>query len=131
MLGDPISPDLARAIFATLTLDGAKKLNLITTNDDGDIVATVDISAYATDHPGDMWVASDQTALQLGKPLPADHILGVGKASMTLAEITPRHRVNSALDIGTGCGIPALHLLSHDDHVTIPDISTRALAFAV
>src|SRR5699024_12559855 len=55
MLRDPISPDLARAIFATLTLDGAKKLNLITTTDDGDIIATVDISANATDHPRDMW----------------------------------------------------------------------------
>lgn len=131
MLGDPISPDLARAIFATLTLDGAKKLNLITTNDDGDIIATVDISAYATDHPGDMWVVSDQTALQLGHPLPAEHILGIGKASMTLAEITPRASVVNALDIGTGCGIQALHLLTHAQHVTITDISQRALDFAV
>src|SRR5699024_6651948 len=64
-------------------------------------------------------------------PLPAEHILGVGKASMTLAEITPRHDVATALDIGTGCGIQALHLLTHAQHVTITDISQRALDFAV
>src|SRR5690606_25561782 len=97
---------------------------------DGSIVATIDLSAYSTDQPGDMWVASDQTAMQLGRPLPAEHILGVGKASMTLAEITPRHDVDTALDIGTGCGIQALHLLCHARHVTITDISQRALDFA-
>src|SRR5699024_8926205 len=111
MLGDPISPDLARAIFATLTLYGAKKLNLITTNDDGDIVDKVDMSANATDDHSDMWVVANQTDLRLGPRLPAKHILGIGKASMTLAEITPRASVVNALDIGTGCGIQALHLL--------------------
>src|SRR5699024_10368188 len=131
LLRDLLSPKLARAIFANLSLAGAKQLNLITTIDGGDIIAAVDISAYATDHPGDMWVVSDQTALQLGRPLPAEHILGIGNASMTLAEITPRASVVNALDIGTGCGIQALHLLTHAQHVTITDISQRALDFAV
>ena len=131
MLAQPVSRALAEKLFATVGLDGALALNLVRITDDDDVVATVDLSAYATDHPGDMWVASDQTALQLGGPLPADHILGVGKASMTLAEITPRHEVSTALDIGTGCGIQALHLLTHAQHVTITDISERALDFAV
>lgn len=130
VLADPISTQLAENIFATLGLDGAKALNIVTTNDDGDIVATVDISAYATDWPGDLWVASDQNALQLGHALPPEHILGVGQASMTLAEITPRHQVATALDLGTGCGIQAMHLLAHTGHVTMTDISQRALDFA-
>lgn len=131
MLADPISTAQAEQLFATLSLEGALALNIVRFTNDDDVVATVDLSAYATDHPGDMWVASDQTALQLGQPLPAEHILGVGKASMTLAEITPRHDVATALDIGTGCGIQALHLLTHAQHVTITDISQRALDFAV
>ena len=131
MLADPISTAQAEQLFATLGLDGALALNIVRLTNDDDVVATVDLSAYATDHPGDMWVASDQTALQLGQPLPAEHILGVGKASITLAEITPRHNVTTALDIGTGCGIQALHLLTHARHVTITDISQRALDFAV
>lgn len=131
MLADPISQPAARQLFATLGLEAALALNIVRLNADGDVEATVDISTYATDQPGEMWIASDQTALQLGQPLPAEHILGVGKASMTLAETTPRHRVNTALDIGTGCGIQALHLLTHAEHVTITDISDRALDFAV
>ena len=130
MLADPISISLAERVFATLGLDAATALNIVTRTTENEIVATVDLSAYATDHLGDLWVASDQTALQLGTALPADHILGVGKASLTLAEITPRHQVDTALDIGTGCGIQALHLLSHARHVTITDVSQRALDFA-
>lgn len=130
MLADPISADFAEKLFATLGLNRALDLNIVRSTDDGSVVATIDLSAYSTDQPGDMWVASDQTAMQLGRPLPAEHILGVGKASMTLAEITPRHDVDTALDIGTGCGIQALHLLCHARHVTITDISQRALDFA-
>ena len=131
LLADPISRSLADTIFDQLTLDGALDLNIVTITDDGEVAATVDISTYATDHHGDMWVASDQTALQLGQSLPEEHILGVGKASITLAEITPRTAVTTALDLGTGCGIQAMHLLLHAEHVTITDISQRALDFAV
>lgn len=131
LLADPISRSLADTIFDQLTLDGALDLNIVTITDDGEVAATVDISTYATDHHGDMWVASDQTALQLGHSLPEEHILGVGKASITLAEITPRTAVTTALDLGTGCGIQAMHLLLHAEHVTITDISQRALDFAV
>lgn len=131
VLADPISRSLADTIFGQLTLDGALGLNIVTITDDGDVAAIVDISTYATDQHGDMWVASDQTALQLGHSLPEEHIVGVGKASITLAEITPRTAVTTALDLGTGCGIQAMHLLRHARHVTITDISQRALDFAV
>ncbi|WP_022869418.1 DUF7059 domain-containing protein [Yaniella halotolerans] len=131
VLADPITASLAETIFGQLTLEGALDLNIVTTTDDGQIAATVDISTYATDQQGDLWVASDQTALQLGHSLPEEHILGIGKASITLAEITPRTQVKTALDLGTGCGIQAMHLLHHAEHVTITDISQRALDFAV
>lgn len=131
LLADPIGVPLAETIFAQLTLQGARDLNIVTATDDGQVAATIDISTYATDQQGDMWVASDQTALQLGHSLPEEHILGVGKASITLAEITPRSDVKTALDLGTGCGIQAMHLLHHAEHVTITDISQRALDFAV
>lgn len=131
VLADPISVPMAEAIFPTLTLDGALALNIVQTTAAGMVAATVDISAYATDHTGATWVASDQTALQLGEPLPSEHILGIGKASITLAEITPRTQVATALDIGTGCGIQAMYLLTHAEHVTITDVSQRALDFAV
>ena len=130
MLADPISPSMAERIFATLGLDAALALNIVTRDTNDDVVATVDRVGLWHRPPGDLWVASDQTALQLGTALPAEHILGVGKASLTLAEITPRHQVDTALDIGTGCGIQALHLLSHAKHDTMTEVSQRALNFA-
>ena len=46
-------------------------------------------------------------------PLPEDHVLGIGRASLTLAGATQRRPVACALDVGVGCGIQTLHLLAH------------------
>ncbi|GFZ87056.1 methyltransferase [Nesterenkonia alkaliphila] len=78
----------------------------------------------------DLWVTSDLSSHQVTGALPKDHVLGVGQASLTLAGITHRRPVQTALDIGTGCGIQLLHLLDHAEHVTGTDLSPRALDFA-
>jgi methylase of polypeptide subunit release factors len=62
--------------------------------------------------------------------LPVDHVLGVGGASTTLALGTARRPVGTALDLGTGCGVQALHLGRHAGRVTATDVSRRALRFA-
>jgi len=94
---------------------------------DGDgIRAAVELEPY-----GDWWVVADLSAgMRPGKPLPADHVLGVGGASTTLAGATLRHDVDTALDLGTGCGVQALHLSTHAQHVTATDLSARAIRFA-
>ena len=55
---------------------------------------------------------------------------GHRRRSTTLASWTPRPEVDRALDLGTGCGVQALHLGSHVRHITATDISERALAYA-
>ncbi|MCP2638315.1 methyltransferase [Microbacterium sp. HD4P20] len=75
------------------------------------------------------WIASDLDEAALGGPLPEDHVLGVGGASLTLASLhlpTPATRV---LDVGAGCGIQALRARAYADRVVATDISARALAF--
>jgi len=62
--------------------------------------------------------------------LPADHVLGVSAASMTLANLTVRRKVKTALDLGTGAGIQAFLAADHADHVTGTDTNPRALDFA-
>ncbi len=89
--------------------------------------ATVDVRPYAADDR-EWWVVSD-----LGsdvRPLRPDHVLGVGGASTTLAQATVRTPVDRALDVGTGCGVQALHLSTHAARVTATDRNPRALAFA-
>lgn len=94
---------------------------------DGDRVrAAVELEPY-----GDWWVISDPSAaLRPGVPLAPDHVLGVGGASSTLAQATIREPVDSALDLGTGCGVQALNLSGHAHSVTATDVSERALRFA-
>src|SRR5690606_247939 len=100
--------------------------------DDGDRVrALVDVRPYADD-AGDWWVVSDLTPGLDGRivPVPTDHVLGVNAASSTLARLTVRDPVRTALDLGTGCGVQALHLSRHSAGVVATDVNPRALALA-
>jgi methylase of polypeptide subunit release factors len=115
---------------------GCARLGLIEAagNDADDAVrALVDLQPYATqDAAGSVqwWLASDRGELATGRSLRPDHVLGVGGASLTLARATvrePRHRV---LDLGTGCGVQALHATRHSAAVVGTDVSPRALRFA-
>ncbi|MDR2998085.1 MAG: methyltransferase, partial [Microbacterium sp.] len=81
------------------------------------------------DGVGEWWIASDLDEVALGTALPADHVLGVGGASRTLAELVIPAPVERALDLGTGCGIQALLVARHAGRVVATDISERALAF--
>ena len=92
--------------------------------------AVFDLRPHSADDGTELWVASDLGAHQRSGVLRKDHVLGIGQASLTLAQITERTPVARALDVGTGCGIQTFHLLAHADHVTATDISPRALAFA-
>ncbi len=87
--------------------------------------------AFKDEHgAGEWWIASDLGELALGHALPPEHVLGVGGASLTLAGITMRRPVGRALDLGTGCGIQALHASRFAERVVATDVSTRALRYA-
>ena len=94
------------------------------------VCSAVDLRPYATDSSAELYVASDLGAFQRPGVLRHDHVLGIGGASLTLVQSTPRRPVDTALDLGTGCGIQTFHLLAHARHVTATDISDRALATA-
>jgi hypothetical protein len=95
----------------------------------GEVRAALDCRPYADDSHG-WWVVSDLTPGLDGSPIrvDADHVLGVTPASTSLAQLTTRRPVGRALDLGTGCGVQALHLSSHAAHVVATDVNPRALA---
>ena len=99
---------------------------------DGDEVrAMVDIRPYAADD-ADFFVVSDLgTGIGgvTGSVRP-DHVLGIGGASTTLAQLTVRPPVGRSLDLGTGCGVQALHLAQHATEVVATDRNPRALQLA-
>lgn len=127
--------DLARALPAT-GIEILAELGVIEGTDDPEMVrAAVDLRPYgwpAAAKGGsdtNLWVASDLGAHQRPGVLRKDHVLGIGQASLTLAQGTMRREVERALDLGTGCGIQLFHLLHHAQTVVATDISERALAF--
>ena len=93
----------------------------------------VDLRPYAFSDDrgsGHFWIVSDLGEMAVGGPLSEQHVLGIGGASTTLAGLMLPVQVATALDLGTGCGIQALHARRFADHVVATDISERALAVA-
>jgi len=58
-----------------------------------------------------------------------DIVTGLNSAARTLASLTPRLPAARALDIGTGCGVQALLVAKHAEHVVATDVNPRALAY--
>jgi methylase of polypeptide subunit release factors len=79
---------------------------------------------------GEWWIASDLGELATGSALRTDHVLGVGGASVTLSGLALPGPIDTALDLGTGCGIQAMHLARDARRVVATDISRRALELA-
>lgn len=96
-----------------------------------EVAARLDCRPYTADER-DLWVVSDLTPGLDGSPnrVGADHVLGISSASTSLAQLTIREDVTRALDLGTGCGVQALHLAGHADEVVATDVNTRALGMA-
>lgn len=136
VLGTPVTRSALDRALPTLGTDGAIRLGLIEaagSGSDDQVRARVDLRPYqAADGAGqvDWWIASDLGELATGGALRTDHVLGVGGASTTLAQVTVRDQRARTLDLGTGCGIQALHASRHSGQVVATDISARALDFA-
>ncbi len=132
VLGAGIPAASAPVAFARLGLAGAVALGLVEADGD-EVRARVDLrpSAIADEHGvASWWIVSDLGELALGGELPAEHVLGAGSASSTLAGITVPSDGGSVLDLGTGSGIQALHAARTASRVVGTDVSARALRFA-
>lgn len=132
VLGMPQPRDAVTSALPRLGVEGLVALGLATT--DAETVTPTALlrpqSFVDADGVGEWWIASDLDEVALDGVLPPDHVLGVGGASRTLAEIIVPIEVERALDLGTGCGIQALLVARRAGWVVATDISSRALAFA-
>lgn len=65
----------------------------------------------------------------------ADHVVGAGGASANLARLVVHKPVDNVLDLGTGCGVQAVHLADasvrpRPGRITATDVNPRALELA-
>ena len=136
VLGVEVTAAALGAALPALGVDGAVRLGLVERAGQGahdGVRARVDLRPYgAVDAGGPVnwWLASDLGETMTGHRLAADHVLGAGGASTTLAQVTVRTPRDRVLDLGTGCGVQALHASRHAREVVGTDISARALRFA-
>ena len=124
--GQTESAAAVSAALAPLPLAEARAAGLVEPDGPG-LRQGIDLEPY-----GDAWwVLSDLPATaRPGQPLATDHVLGIGGASTTLVGATIRRPVGTALDLGIGSGVQALHLADHARSVTATDVSDRSLRFA-
>ncbi|MEW6278505.1 MAG: methyltransferase [Candidatus Eremiobacterota bacterium] len=73
------------------------------------------------------WVFTDRVLSPVRLP---KHVYELGKDSYVLSRVTPRDRVQSALDLCTGSGVHAVNAAAHSDRVVAVDINRRAVDFA-
>ncbi|MFD6418537.1 methyltransferase [Streptomyces sp. NPDC060194] len=132
LLQRPVPRERAAAALPEDALAACLADGWLEEREDG-VRATLDLRPYGGPDGQDWFIASDLGCAVggAGGIGSGDEgvVLGVGGASTTLAGITVRTPVGSALDIGTGSGIQALHAAQYATRVTATDLNPRALAF--
>ncbi|WP_405492469.1 methyltransferase [Nocardia sp. NBC_00511] len=128
LLGDRVPESDAAAALAPVRVDHAVAAGLLEL--DGDSVrAALDLRPLDLG-AGTRWVLSDLDDSMHRRSLDTDHVLGVGHASLSLLRATPTAATGTVLDLGTGCGIQAVHATAYGQTVTGTDVNERALWLA-
>ena len=110
----------ARRAFAPFPLERLDQLGIAAPDREG-VRPLVRLAPHE-----DLLIASDRRVGAAG----ADHVVGVHPPSLTLAHLTVRAPAETALDVGTGCGIQAILVSRHSERVVATDVNERALEFA-
>lgn len=122
-LGEPVTEREAETACTSAGWRRLLQLGALVETGNG-IVATCAISGH-----GDLLLAHDRMDPRVLDERP-DYVLGVNPPALLLGDLTPRRKVSSALDLGTGCGLQALRMARHADRVVGTDIVPRALRYA-
>jgi hypothetical protein len=125
LVGEPVALREARAALAPLPVEQWIAGGLLAV--DGDTAAGTLVIRPLGD-PEERLVAHDRPGRD--GALRPDHVLGVGASTVALAGATIRRPIEAAFDLGTGCGVQALHAATHSRQVIASDVNPRAVACA-
>lgn len=134
LLGEALPAAELDAALPALGTGGALELGLVEAAESAALRAAlslspVEIADARAPEPQHWWILSDLDDQLRRGPARADHVMGVGGATRSLIAQAPPSDAPRCLDLGTGCGVVALHLASRG-RVVATDISERALVLA-
>ena len=128
------SPVPLRAIRAILPVDELVEVGLVRVVDgpDGPVVrALVHLGPWELEDGRPGFVVSDPKVRPGSGETPRhDHVVGTGGASGSMSRLMVDGPFERALDLGTGCGVQALHLASRAREVVATDLNPRAVRMA-
>ena len=123
--GVSVAADAAREAIRPVELEKWIDAGLLAPSGaEGEVIATVRLVPYA-----DLYFANDLNPRSVAE-VRSDYVMGVGAATITLANATVRRPVGSTLDLGSGCGTLALLASRHSREVVALDRNPRAVEFA-
>jgi hypothetical protein len=125
LIGEPVPIAAARPALGGMPPEQWAAGGAVTI--DGDLVRGRIVIRPLGD-PADRLVAHDRPGPS--GAVAADHVLGVSASTAALAGATIRRPIESAFDLGTGCGVQAIHAAGHSERVVASDINPRAVALA-
>jgi hypothetical protein len=117
-----VSKESLRSAIAPMSLELWEKTGLIGI-EDGSVFARLKVLPFDR-----LFVA--QEFYTPGVKQPADFVVGIGAATLTMANFMIRRRTRLSLDLGTGCGLLALLKSGESDKVIAVDRNPRAVRMA-
>jgi SAM-dependent methyltransferase len=121
LLGLPVAADEATRALEPLSPDRAERMGIVAREGDA-VRGSLELAPVER-----VRIASDPSQAEGHLP---DHVLGITPGTLVLDALTVRRPVESALDVGTGSGLLALHAAAHSERVVAVDINARALQFS-
>ena len=123
ILGLGAREDEVAAALAPLTVDHARRLGILEPAAGGALQGAIRITPFreflfACSRVPDLFAVE------------RDHVMGVTRSSINLANLTLRRPVELTLDLGCGCGFQSLLASRHSTRVIATDINPLALKFA-
>nr|WP_120492423.1 methyltransferase [Corynebacterium lactis] len=118
----------ASALFSSELLEALTDSGVLLQATPGLHVACIDVRPIVVSGV-DRLVFSDRDASMSDHVPGPDHVLGVGRASRSLLDISPTSPVGTVLDLGAGCGIQSLGQYE-SGAVVATDLHPRANSYA-
>ena len=121
LLDLPVTTDEAARALAPLTIDAAQEIGVLT-EDAGVVRCGVRLHPFG----GFIFASSPVPETKAAHP---DHVMGITRSTVTLANLTVRRPIDSALDVGSGTGVQALLASRHAARVIAVDLNPAACRF--